>query len=132
MATDKVSVDFDFNGVTLRIQGAKYFYDDSDIRTNIGADVTDENDLGGRVIIDQKAQWQRILVPLVAVMKKDGAAGIGNAAQSDNVRYFNFLCHPNKVGEAFDDLPGKAIDANLLPGDWEIQKVMIPLSRCYE
>lgn len=130
MGLDKVSVDFDFNGVTLRIQGANYFYDDEDIRTNIGADKTDENDLGGKVIIDQKAQWQRILVPLVAVMKSDTA--LTDAAQSDKVRYFDFYCHPAKVGEAMDDLPGKAIDANILPGDWEIQKVMIPLSRCYK
>lgn len=129
MGRDLISVDFDFNGVTLRIQGAKYFYDDENIRANIGADETDENDFGGRVVIDQKAQWQRILIPLTAVLKADTA--LTDAAQSDKVRYYDFYCHPNKVGEAFDDLPGKAIDANLLPGDWEIQKVMVPKKLCY-
>lgn len=131
MGRNLISVDFDFNGATIRIQGAKYFYDDADIRTNIGADETDENDLGKRLVIDEKRQWSKYLVPLIAVLGKDGIAGTGDAAQSDRKRYFKFYCHPDKVGEAFDDLPGKAIDANLLPGDWEVLKVMISRKIAY-
>ncbi|MEO0884684.1 MAG: hypothetical protein AAFY54_01970 [Cyanobacteria bacterium J06648_10] len=120
---DLISVDFDFNGVTFRINGAKYFYDDADIRANIGADETDENDFGGKEIITKKVQWKRRLIPLTAIMKGDIPGG--DAAQSKTTSYFNFYCRPDKVGEAFDDLPGKAIDASLLPGDFEIKEVIV-------
>jgi hypothetical protein len=127
MANKRVSVDFDFNGVTFRIQGAEYFYNDAGIRGNIGADLTDDNDLGGKVVIDKKIMYQRVLVPLVAVLKASNPANIGSSAQSSNVRYFKFWCNPTQVGECFDDLPGTDIDANLLPGDWKVQKVMVPV-----
>jgi hypothetical protein len=130
LVNKKVSVDFDFNGVTLRIQGADYFYGDESIRQNIGADITDENDFGGRLIVDKKILYQRVLVQLVAVLKRDSV--VTNAAQSSETRYYKFYCHPNSVGEAFDDLPGKAIDENLLPGSWEVQKVMVAKHACYD
>lgn len=128
---EKVSVDFDFNGATVRIQGREYFYGDQGVRENIGADVTDDNDLGGKVIIDKKVQYERILVPLTAVLKKSNAGDVGNAAQSDRTRYFDFYCHPYFVGEAMEELPGTDIDANLLPGDWKIQKVIVPKTLSY-
>jgi hypothetical protein len=127
MANKKVSVDFDFNGVTLRIQGAEYFYNDAGIRGNIGADLTDDNDLGGKVIITQKNAYQRLLVPMIAVMKASNPANIGSSAQSSKTRYFRFWCNPTNVGECFDDLPGTDVDANLLPGDWKVQKVILPV-----
>lgn len=127
MATKKISVDFTYRGSTFRIRGAKYFYDDSDIRGKIGADSTDENDLGDNFVIDKKVMYQRALVPLVAVLGKDGPLDIGNAAQSSNTRYFRFWCRPDKVGDALTSLSGKEIDSSLLPGSWEIKKVMVPV-----
>ena len=109
MGRNLVSVDFDFNGATFRIQGANYFYDDENIRDNIGCDKTDDNDLGGKVIIDHKVAYQRVLVPLIAVMRKSNAGDVGDAAQSDRTRYFRFFCNPYNVGEAMDDLPGKDV-----------------------
>ncbi len=122
---DLVSVDFDFNGATFRIQGSKYFYGDFGVRGNIGADVTDDNDLGGKVIITNVRSIKRVLPRLTAVMKKSGVANIGSSAQSDNTRYFDFYCNPYNVGEAMDDLPGTDVDANFLPGDWKIQRVVV-------
>lgn len=131
----KVSVDMDFNGVTFRIQGADYFYGDLGVQSTIGADLTDDNDLGGliggRVIIDHAHTYKRTLIPLVAVMKASNPLNIGSAAQSDKTRYFEFLCNPLNVADAFDDLPGVDVDANLLPGDWKIIKVMVPQQNPY-
>lgn len=126
MGVKKVNVDFNLGavlgrgGTSVRIQGAEYFYDDPDIRKNIGADETDENDFV-RYVVDEKAQWSKWLIPLVAVMRSDTLL---NDTGQGKIRYFNFYCAPDKVDEAFEDLPGKAVDANLLPGDWEIEKVV--------
>lgn len=128
MAVKKVSVDFDFDGITVRLKGAEYFYDDADIRSNIGADETDENDFTGRRVVDVKEQWSKWMVQLTAVMRSDSIltdAGQGKA------KYFDFYCHPDKVGEAFEDLPGKSIDASLLPGSYQIEKVIRPRKNCY-
>lgn len=128
MGTNLRSIDFDFDGITVRIQGAKYFYDDSNVRANIGADDTDENDFTGRVV-DVKEQWSKWLIRLTAVLRSSTILGGGGQGKA---KYFNFYCHPNNVGEAFDDLPGKAIDESLLPGDWEIEKIVRPRNISYD
>lgn len=122
---DLVSVDFDFNGATFRIQGAKYFYNDSGVRGRIGADLTDDNDLGGKVVITDAGSYRRVLPRLTAIMKKSAALDAGSSAQSGDTRYYDFYCNPTQVAEALEDLPGTDVDANLLPGDWKIQRVVI-------
>jgi hypothetical protein len=125
MANKKVQIDFVVRGSRIRLQGAEYFYNDAGIRGNIGADLTDDNDLNnGEIIIDKRVQYQRYLIPLIAVMKSSSIGNIGSSAQSGKVRYFRFWCSPSKVGDAYASLPGTDIDANFLPGDWKIQKVM--------
>lgn len=124
---DKISVDFDLGELRVRLQGAKYFYDDPDIRSNIGADDTDENDFV-RYVVDEKVQWSKWMIPLVAVMRSDTI--LTNAGKG-KLRYFDFYCRPDKVDEAFEDLPGKSVDSSLLPGDWEIEKVVRKRDVCY-
>ncbi|MEM9091257.1 MAG: hypothetical protein AAGC93_26355 [Cyanobacteria bacterium P01_F01_bin.53] len=123
--TDLASVDFDFNGATFRVQGADYFYGDRGVTDTIGADITDDNDLGGKVVITDARSYKRVLPKLTAIMKKSGIADIGSSAQSDNTRYYDFFCNPSNVAEALENLPGTDVDANLLPGDWKIQRVVI-------
>lgn len=120
-----VSVDFDFNGATFRIQGADYFYNDAGVRGKIGADRTDDNDLGGKVVIEEPRAYKRVLIPLTAIMKKSNVGDVGSSAQSDKTRYYDFYCNPTQVAEAIEDLPGTDVDANLLPGDWKIQRVVV-------
>ena len=126
-----VSVDFQFRGVTIRIQGSDYFYGDSDITEIIGADITDDDDLDDGLAIDKKVQYERILIPLTAVLKKSNFADLGDAAQSSTTRYFDFYCNPDNVGRAMSELPQRDIDSNLLPGDWKISKVMPPKTLSY-
>lgn len=128
MAVKKVSVDFDFDGVTVRLRGAEYFYDDANIRNNIGADETDENDFTGRRIVDEKVQWSKWMVQLTAVFRSSSIISDGGQGKA---KYFNFYCHPDKVGEAFEDLPGKSVDSSLLPGDYEIEKILRPRNVCF-
>jgi len=127
MPTNKVSVDFAVAGGRIRLQGAKYFYNDAGVRGKIGADLTDDADLSANVVIDKKVQYQRILVRLIAVMRSSSIGNVGSSAQSGKLRYFSFWCAPGKVGDAITGLPGTDVDANLLPGDWKIQKVMVPV-----
>jgi len=127
MATNKISVDFTQGGTTFRIQGAKYFYNDDDIRGKIGADATDNNDLGDNYVIDKKVMYQRALVRLVAVLGADSVANANGAIESQKKRYFRFWCSPAKVGSALTSLSGQSIDENLLPGSWKIVKVMVPV-----
>jgi len=122
---DLISVDFDFNGATFRIQGADYFYDDAGVRERIGADKTDDNDLGGKVVITDARSYKRVLPRLTAIMKKSAVADAGSSAQAAETRYYDFYCNPTQVAEALEDLPGTDVDANLLPGDWKIQRVVI-------
>ncbi|MGL4638791.1 MAG: hypothetical protein ACRCVX_03520 [Shewanella sp.] len=124
MANKKVSIDFNVRGTNVRIQGAEYFYNDAGVRGEIGADLTDDNDLNGQVIIDKRVQYQRLLVQLIAVMKGSLVANAGSSAQNSSTRYFKFWCNPAKVDDAYKNLPGTDIDANLLPGDWKITKIM--------
>lgn len=131
MASDKVSIDFDFNGVTFRISGAKYFYGDAGVQATIGCDITDDNDLGGRVIVDHAHTYKRTLIPLVAVMSSSSIGNVGSSIQSGKKRYFEFLCNPRNVDNAFEELPGTDVDANLLPGDWKIIKVQVPQQNDY-
>lgn len=124
---DKINIDFRLGDITVRLQGAKYFYDDADIRANIGADSTDENDFV-RYVVDEKAQWSKWMIPLTAVMRSDTI--LGSTGQG-KLKYFDFYCRPDKVDEAFEDLPGKAVDNSLLPGDYEIEKVVRKRDICY-
>ena len=119
------SVDFDFNGATFRVQGADYFYGDQGVTSTIGADITDDNDLGGKIVITDARSYKRVLPKLTAIMKASGPLDAGSSAQSEDTRYYDFFCHPRNVAEALEELPGTDVDANLLPGDWKIQRVVI-------
>jgi hypothetical protein len=120
-----ISVDFKVGDIRYRVQGAKWFYNDADVRGKIGADITSESDLNAEDVITQKVTYQRKLVKVVASLKP---AIVGtNAAQRNTSRQFRFWCRPDKVRTAMKDLPGKTIDPSLLPGSYKIAKVFMPV-----
>lgn len=125
--TDLASVDITIGKATYRIKGAKWFYNDSDIRANIGAELTGESDLQDNVIIDKKVSYQRNLVKMVAQLVRDTNLPGDNAAQASNSRQYRFWCNPEFVREALVNLPGKSVDPSLLPGNYTIRKVFLPV-----
>lgn len=123
---DRISVDFKIGQTVFRVSGlAKWFYNDADIRAKTGADLTDEADLTADNVVKSKVEYQRKLVRMVATLARDGV-GSGNAAQT-RTRQYRFWCHPEFVREATVDLPGKNVDASLLPGNYKITSVFLPV-----
>ena len=120
------SVDVTIGNATYRFKGARWFYNDGDIRAAIGATLTGEGDLGDNIVIDKKVSYQRVLVKVVAQLAPDSAVG-GNAAQENRSRQYRFWCHPEFVREALVNLPGKRVDESLLPGNYVIRKVFMPV-----
>lgn len=124
---DRVSVDFKVDQVVYRVSGlAKWFYNDADVRKHTGSELTDEAALGEETVIDRKVMYQRNLVKMVAKLAPDGVIS-GNAAQSERTRQYRFWCHPEFVREAEKNLPGTNVDPSLLPGNYKIQKVFLPV-----
>ena len=121
------SVDISIGKATYRFKGAKWFYNDGDIRANIGAELTGEGDLGDKIVIDKKVSYQRVLVKMVAQLVGDTNLPGDNAAQADNSRQYRFWCSPEFVSDALTKLPGKSVDPNLLPGNFTIRKVFLPV-----
>jgi hypothetical protein len=121
-----ISVDFKVGNIRYRLQGAKWFYNDADVRGKIGADMTDQADLSADDVITNKVTYQRKLVKMVASLKP-AIAGT-NAAQSSKSRQLRFWCRPDKVRTAMKDLPGKTIDPSLLPGSYKIANVFMPVN----
>ncbi|MFG6099058.1 hypothetical protein SPB21_27680 [Leptothoe sp. ISB3NOV94-8A] len=124
--TDLASVDATIGKATYRFKGAKWFYSTKAIRDNIGATLTGEGDLADNVVIDKKVSYQRVLVRMVAQLAPDSVVG-GNAAQENRSRQYRFWCHPEFVREALVNLPGKTVDESLLPGNYKIRKVFMPV-----
>lgn len=125
---DRVSVDFKVDSVVYRVSGlAKWFYNDADVRKHTGADLTDEADLSADTVIDRKVMYQRALVKMVAKLAPNSALPGTNAAQSNRTRQYRFWCHPEFVREAEKNLPGTNVDPSLLPGNYKIQKVFLPV-----
>lgn len=123
--TNKLSrVTFKVGDVRYLVQGAKWFYNDADIRSKTGADLTSESDLTANNTFDQKTVIQRKLVRLAMTLSND-RVGV-NAAQTKTTRRY-FWCHPAKVYTAMKDLPGKNIDPSLFPGSYRIVKVEMPV-----
>jgi hypothetical protein len=120
-----ISVDFKVGNIVYRLQGAKWFYNDADVRGKIGADSTDQSDLNADDVVTQKLTYQRKLVRMVASLKP---AVVGtNSAQRNTSRQLRFWCRPDKVRTAMKDLPGKIIDPSLLPGSYKIANVFMPV-----
>ena len=127
MSRDLATVDFDLGEVTVRLKGARWFYNDADINKLVGGSLTTEGDVtNDNFVVDKKVQYQRLLIRLVATYAKDGPAGAGNSTQADT-KQIRFWCAPDFVGEAMKKLPGRNIDENLLPGSYKIQKVFPPV-----
>ena len=128
--TELANVDFNVGGATYRIRGAKYIYNDADIRGIIGGKLTQESDLDDRLVIDQPQTYKRVLFKIRLKLVRDGVL-TGNAAQSDNSRTVDIYCDPEFGEEALTKLAGRNIDENLLPGQWKITKAYVPLRRVY-
>lgn len=123
MARKTATIDFKFAGTRYRIQGAKWFYNDADIRSKTGAELTSEADLAEGAI-DVKIVYQRKLVRMAMTLSNDRLGA--NAAQTKTKRRY-FWCRPDKVGTAMTGLLNKTVDASLFPGSYKIIKVEMPV-----
>jgi hypothetical protein len=121
--TKTATIDFKFGGRRYRIQGAKWFYNDADIRSKTGAELTSEADLAEGAD-DLKHVYQRRLVRMAMTLSTN-LPGV-NAAQTKTKRRY-FWCRPDKVATAMTGLLNKTIDASLFPGNYRITKVEMPV-----
>lgn len=124
MATKSAKIDFKVGTSRYRIHGAKWFYNDADIRSKTGAELTSEADLANGDAVDQKTVYQRKLVRMAMTLSNDRVGA--NAAQTNTRRRY-FWCHPDKVYTAMRGLLNKNIDPSLFPGSYKIIKVEMPV-----
>lgn len=127
MGTERARVNFTVAKNTYQISGNKAFYSDGTVKKNTGATLATEKTSGstssGVVITGENAK--RVLVKLRAVYTGNGVAGVGNQAQSDKTKSFDFYCDPDKAEDAIVNLPNKVINGR------NILRVYRPLRRCY-
>lgn len=127
MGTERARVNFTVAKNTYQISGSKSFYGDSTVQKYTGAKLATESTSGstssGVVISGEPAK--RVLVKLRAVYVNNGVAGVGNQAQSDRTKSFDFYTDPDKAEDAIVNLPNKTIAGR------NIQRVYRPLRRCY-
>lgn len=126
--TERVRVNFEVAGNTYQLSGAKWFYNDSTVKKNIGAKLATEKTSGSSnkgVVITTSESVKRTLVKLVAVYTGIAGSAAGNAAQDDKPKRFTFYCDPDKAEDAIVNLPRKSI------GGRSVTRVYRPLRRCY-
>lgn len=126
MGVEKINGYFSIGGKRIDIQGAKYWYGDAEIAKKIGfVKQTDRkaDDTAASVSSRPNPYDKELLIQLTAVMKPEGALGVGNSSQRDKTRRFTFYCDPAFGEEAITKLPGSTMDANLLPGSWKVDRV---------
>lgn len=121
MGTERLNLYCKVGKNTIKFQGAKWFYNDGDVRRNTGIKTEGEAQLKADELPLEGAAGKQYLARLVATLAKDSVAG--NAAQSEKRRTYQFYCDPDKCEEAMVKLKGKTVDASLLPGNWKIVKV---------
>lgn len=124
MARELATIDFKVGSIRYRVKGAKWFYNDKDIRKKTGAELTSEADLKGEAET-HKVAYQRKLVRMAMSIVRDTKAG-SKAAQGDSKRRY-FWCHPAKVYTAMKDLPGQKLDKSVFPGGYKIGVVEMPV-----
>ena len=125
MGTERSKLVATVGGVDIIFQGAKYFYGDKDVRGKIGVELLSERQAGDkRLNVEGVQKMKQYLVRLVAVLQPENALGVGSNTQSDKpARRFEFYCHPEYTESAMTELNQKAIDPNLLPGGYKVEKV---------
>jgi hypothetical protein len=130
MARELVRVTAKINKTILEFNGAKWFYNDGDIRSHAGLQLKNERQLDDGDVIVRGKQAKQKLVQLQAILRRNSL--VGNAAQNDNKEYrYKFYCDPDSAEQAMLKLPGKIIDNSLLPGNWKIDEVTRPLRVSY-
>ena len=126
--TERVRVNFEVAGNTYQISGAKWFYNDSNVKKNIGAKLATEKTSGSTqkgIVITASESVKRTLIKLVAVYTGIAGSAVGNAAQDDKPKRFTFYCDPDKAEDAIVNLPKKGI------GGRSVTRVYRPLQRKY-
>ncbi|NEQ50329.1 MAG: hypothetical protein F6K11_09385 [Leptolyngbya sp. SIO3F4] len=126
--TERVRVNFEVAGNTYQFSGAKWFYNDSTVKKNIGAKLATEGTSGSTtkgIVITASESVKRTLVKLVAVYSGIATTAVGNAAQVDKPKRFTFYCDPDKAEDAIVNLPRKKI------GGRSVTRVYRPLQRRY-
>lgn len=124
MGVEKIPGFFTVGGSRIDIQGARYWYGDPEIANRIGFNRLDDSDVDDNKFRQRPNPYAKEgLIQLVAVMKSEGVAGVGNSANNDKTRRFTFYCDPSFAESALTTLGGRTMDANFLPGSWKIQRV---------
>ena len=119
--TELIKVKAVVGGQPIVFQGAKWFYGDADIRSKCGLENFDDAALNDGQLSPRIGANKEYLVRLVATLKRDTV--LTNSAQGDRGRSYSFYCDPEKAESAMLGLPGKSVDASLLPGNFKIQRV---------
>ena len=118
MGTKRDKYLIEVGGVSYQFSGATWFYGDADVRSHTGVKLLTERTVGNKIQKGQDAK--RKMIRLVATLQ---SSGILNVFNKPATRQYPFYCDPDKAEAALENLVGKAVDASLLPGDWEIMYV---------
>jgi hypothetical protein len=108
--------------IAPEVNGAKWFYGNSKVSKQIGAVKLTEKRVNDYVRL-RKTDGKELLVLLIAVLKGQGVAGVGNAAQNDKSYRFEFYCDPSKAEDAMMSLPGLTVDRGAGLGSMKIDRV---------
>jgi hypothetical protein len=123
VGTERANFVCQFGSGLIKISGARWFYNDSNVKSATGWELEDESQVSNTEAagtVEGQAAKDR-LVLLVAVLKPDSV--LTNSNQSDRSRRFVFYCDPSKAEDAMLELPQKNVDPGLGAGSYNISKV---------
>ena len=108
--------------IAPEVNGAKWFYGNSKVSKQIGAVKLTDKRVNDFVRL-RKSDGKELLVLLIAVLKGQGVAGVGDAAQNDKSYRFSFYCDPSQAESAMMNLPGVTVDRGAGLGSMKIDRV---------
>lgn len=133
MGTERGKYSCKIGNTRVVIQGAKYFYGDSNVQAATGWKTLNDGDTDDNVLEIDGARAKQFLVRLVAKLSGQFAGGVGtNQSQDDSQRLFAFYCDPSKVEDAILKLKGNNVDPGLGLGSMKITKVYRPRKVSYQ
>ena len=133
MGTERLRFFCKVGNTRLEIEGAKYFYGDSNVQAATGWETVNDGDTDDNVLMVGGQEAKKYLVKLVAVLSGQIAGGVGtNQSQDESTRRFTFYCEPSKAEDAILKLKGKNVDPGLGVGSMKITKVYRPRRISYQ
>jgi hypothetical protein len=123
MGTERANFVCDFGSGRIEISGAKWFYNDANVKSACGWELKGEGQVSNTAVAgtSRGQEAKDRLVLLVAVLKPDSV--LSNSNQSDRSRRFEFYCDPSSVEKALLELPEKNVDPGLGAGSYNIARV---------